>query len=365
MKILITNCVLARRTGSELYVKEVAEALLRRGHTVGIFSEELGALADELRAAGILVTDDLSKIGWKPDIIHGQHYLETLAAIHRFPDVPVVFLRHGWRPWQERPPLHPNIFRYFAVDGLTLKNATEKRGVPEDRISLIHNFVDLDRFTVRGSLPYTPESAVVFNNVASESNFLPLVREACRRSGIRLDVMGAASGHPCQHPEKKLGGYDIVFAVGRSALEALATGTAVIVCGEIGVGPMVTTANFRQLRENNFGTATMYSGPDTDAINREIQKYDADDSVELTRELRSLIGISEAIDNLESIYHEAILGFRISGTGKLSTVPVGPARYPFFRKIFRIYMRSRFAVLLAFSSPVIFIDKLRKFLRQL
>lgn len=42
MRVLITNNTLAGRAGSELYVRDLALALLRRGHTPLAYSTNLG-----------------------------------------------------------------------------------------------------------------------------------------------------------------------------------------------------------------------------------------------------------------------------------------------------------------------------------
>jgi hypothetical protein len=55
MRVLFTNNTLAGRMGTELYVRDVAVALLKRGHQPIAYSTILGDVADELRAAGIPV----------------------------------------------------------------------------------------------------------------------------------------------------------------------------------------------------------------------------------------------------------------------------------------------------------------------
>src|SRR5262245_51116048 len=117
MKVLFTNNSLAHREGTELYVRDVALALLRRGHAPIVYSAVPGEVAAELRAATIPVVDDLAAIGATPDIIHGHHHLETTAALLHFPDVPAISFCHGWLPWEEAPPpALPNVVGYVAVD---------------------------------------------------------------------------------------------------------------------------------------------------------------------------------------------------------------------------------------------------------
>jgi hypothetical protein len=61
---------------------------------------------------------------------------------------------------------------------------------------------------------------------------------------------GSATRWP---PEGLLPHYDLVFAKGRCALEALAVGAAVVLCDASGLGPLVTAAELDGLRARNFG----------------------------------------------------------------------------------------------------------------
>ena len=101
--VLITNAFIENWSGSELYVHDVAMELIKRGHKPVVYSPHIGKLAEELRSKSIPVIKDLNLIGVKPDLIHGQHHLETMTAIAHFPGTPAVFFCHGWLPWEEPP----------------------------------------------------------------------------------------------------------------------------------------------------------------------------------------------------------------------------------------------------------------------
>ena len=58
MKVLITNFRLAARTGTELYVR------------------------------------DLAAVASTPDVIHGQQKRETMVAMLHFPEAPAVYFCH-------------------------------------------------------------------------------------------------------------------------------------------------------------------------------------------------------------------------------------------------------------------------------
>src|SRR5207302_480812 len=148
----------------------------------------------------------------------------------RFPGVPAIYVCHGWAPWQEAPPRSPRILRYVAVDHACRDRLVFEHGISEEKVRVLFNFVDLERFAPRAPLPARPTRALVFSNAASERTHVGVLREACARAGIALDVVGLDAGNPSSSPETLLGAYDLVFAKARAALEALAVGAAVVLC---------------------------------------------------------------------------------------------------------------------------------------
>ena len=306
MKILITNNTLAGRAGTELYVRDVAVELLKRGHTPVAYSTLLGTVADEIRAATVPVIDHLDALATPPDLIHGHHHIETMTALLHFPGVPAIFFCHGWLPWEELPPKFPRIVRYVAVDETCRDRLVHEHAIPEKRVRLILNFVDLKRFKPRNPLPEKPTRALVFSNNATENTNLPAVRQACLRTKLELDVVGSGVGNPTNHPEEVLGKYDLVFAKGRAALEALSVGTAVILCDAAGIGPMVTTANVRALRPLNFGIRTLQNPFCTDFLIQQIASYNASDAMQVSSWLRQTAAMDDALDHLIALYEEVL-----------------------------------------------------------
>ena len=100
LRILLTNNTLGARGGSELYVRDLALALMRRGHFPVAYSTVLGDVAAELREATVPVVDDLRALNMPPDVIHGQHHLDAMTAMLQFPEVPAIYVCHGWLPYR-------------------------------------------------------------------------------------------------------------------------------------------------------------------------------------------------------------------------------------------------------------------------
>ena len=343
LRILITNHFLRARTGSELYVCELATSLLRRGHTPIVYSPQLGHAARELRKTTVPVIDNLDAIGTPPDLIHGQHHVETMSALLRFPNTPAVFFCHGWLPWEETPPQHPRILRYVAVDDTCLDRLVSESGIREERVSVILNSVDLEQFLPRSPLPEKPARALVFSNGAKETTHLGAVREACLKHGLTLDVIGANAGNVAARPQDVLGQYDIVFAKARCALEAMAVGNAVVLCDIIGAGPMVQTGELDRLRRLNFGVRTLRGRIDAAVLEKEIARYDATDAAQVSQRIRATAGRDAAVDQIIALYEEVIEEFE--GGARRDEDAEGRAESVYLRDLTSFFEAERAAIL--------------------
>ncbi len=307
LRILITNTALAARNGTTVYVRDLALDLLKRGHTPLAYSTILGDVAEELRAASVSVVNDLNRLEVVPDVIHGHEHMETMTALLHFPGVPAIYFCHSPTVWYDTAIVFPRVLRYVAVDHACRDRLLVRHGIQEERIRVLLNFVDLDRFKVRNTpLPARPKRALIFSNYANSQTHLPAVREACRRAQIQLDVVGSGEKNESVRPEEIVGEYDLVFAKGRCALEALAVGSAVILCDAPGVGPMVTTGELDKLRPLNFGIRTLREPLNPDVLVREIERYDSADAAAVSELIRAHAGHESVIDELISLYQEVI-----------------------------------------------------------
>ena len=320
--VLITNTALANRAGSELYVRDLAVELHRRGHKPLVYSPRLGGVAQEIRLATIPVVDNLDSIGSAPDLIHGQHHLETMTALAHFPGVPAVCVCHGWLPWEETPPRHPRILHYVAVSDAVRDRIVYEHGIPEERVRIIRNFVDTGRFRPRAPLPPSPRKALLFDNHATEQNYVKAIREACSRQGIALDVVGLHNGNPTSRPEGLLGDYDLVFSRGRAALESLAVGAAVVCCGVEGAGPMVSMENLERLRRHNFGIRILDQPITVDWACEELRKYDPADVVAVSQAIREGSSLTGAVDQMLDLYRTTLVTWQTNSPTRVSAESV-------------------------------------------
>jgi hypothetical protein len=305
LTVLITNRILQTRTGTEVYVRDLAASLLRRGHLPIVYSPHLGEMAGEIRAGTVPVVDDLGQIGTAPDIIHGHHGLETLAALLAFPGVPAIAVCHSWLGWPDAPVHFPRVARYLAVDDTCRDRLVFEHGLPADRVHVRLNAIDLTQFQPRGPLPARPARALVFGNSAGGA-YLDAIERACAARGIAVDAAGVRARAVLGRPQDVLGQYDLVFAKGKSALEAAAVGTAVVLADLHGIGQMVTTGNVDQLRPLNFGVRALRRPPSPDVVAGEIARYDAADAAAVSSRIRAADGHETLVDELLDLYAEVL-----------------------------------------------------------
>ncbi len=287
-----------------MYVRDLAYSLLRAGHHPMAWSPITGPVAEEIRAMGVPVFDDIDKIP-EPDLIHCHHRAEAVAALSRFPARPGIYVQHAFHAWQDDTPVHPRLLRYVAVDDLCRRRVLTA-GIDTAKVLTIRNGVDIRAFGRRGRLPDRPIRGLVFSNAASEHNYVPAIRAACESLGIELDVAGVGVGAVLERPELALRQYDVVFAKARAAVEAMAVGCAVVVTDESGLSGMVTSQTIVEGRAWNFGQQLLVRPNDVELLRSEIERYDVDDAAACTDWVRSNCTLEQAVDQLLTTYYDVL-----------------------------------------------------------
>jgi hypothetical protein len=292
-------------SGTVIYTRDLALELLRRRHRPIVYTWLGGAVGRQLRAAGVPVYEDLWRIREVPDVVHGHHRPLVRGAILRFAGVPVLaFCHNPTDPWDAAEP-DPQIRRYLGVSKLCRQRFLDL-GAPAAAVEIRPNFVDLRRFVPRGPLPASPARALVYSNYATADTHLPAIAAAAERLGLALEVIGSGVGRSVDDPERLLPGFDLVFAVGKSALEAMAVGAAVVLVDRPGLGPMVTAAELPRLREMNFGLAALVDPVTPEGIERAVALYDATDAARVSEMVRAACGLETAATDLLALYRQTI-----------------------------------------------------------
>jgi CheY-like chemotaxis protein len=272
MKILLVNHTLAYYAGSETFTYALALELTRLGHDVTCFSPRLGKLAERLAEQGIPVVGDLADGPDHVDIIHSHHRHESLLAFARYPHTPMILVCHGVLPWQEQPlKARLNIHRYVAVSEEIRDHLIRDHGIAAGDIVILRNGVDLERFDCRVSIAPRPRQALVLSNYMPDSQ-RELVRRVCGRLGIAVREIGRSRS--VWNVEEEINRADVVFGLGRSALEAMACKRVVVVYDYNGGDGLVTPGRFALLRRRNFSGRTFGKLYTEEELAEEILAYD-------------------------------------------------------------------------------------------
>jgi hypothetical protein len=195
--------------------------------------------------------------------------------------------------------------RFVAVDDTCRDRLLYEHAIPADRLDVLLNFVDLELFRPREPLPPRPGRALAIGNDIRPRD-LEVLAEACASAGLVLDAFGRGLGRPADAPHTLLPRYDLVFAKARCAMEAMAVGTAVVLFGANGLGPLVTAAEFDRLRRLNFGVRSQDRPLEACRIIEQIARYNADDACTVAQRIRAEADKDRVVDAIVKVYRRAI-----------------------------------------------------------
>ena len=248
MKVLLSNHSLAGVGGTEKWTYAMARELQRRGYEVAVFTFACGLTAHKLAERGIRVFDkDVPVEDFDLKLINSSTCLEQLRSVKGF----TVFTSHG--------PKHPLEMPSSGADAYAAVSPEVQDRVAGlgHRAEVIYNGVDLSEFTAEFTPDaYSPPRVLSLCKSVATSWMLS---DACNelkwpftwvnyRERVVWDIAGLIHEH------------DIVVGCGRSAIEGLACGRAVLVFDgrteEPRADGWVTRDNVEHLRRKNFSCRT-------------------------------------------------------------------------------------------------------------
>jgi hypothetical protein len=209
MRVLIGNMFLHTIGGSESFTHAVAEELLRRGHEVDLFAPNSGAsvYADDL---GI----ELNQLHGDYDAALVSHYPVVNMVLEKFSYLEgrIIQTCHGLIPTLEKP----NPWARLVVISEEIQHVHGG--------TLVRNGVNLDRFKPSHPLPEKPERLL---SLSQSDEFNAMLSEVCFKRDIELRTRNK-NVNPVFDVSTDIMWADIVVAIGRSAIEAMACWRAVL-----------------------------------------------------------------------------------------------------------------------------------------
>jgi FkbM family methyltransferase len=314
VRIALCNVALDNYAGSELWVSDIAKYLKTSGVDVIVYSPHCGKVAADLRMAQVRVTssiDDVASFG--PSLLHINHFESAKPLIERLKKSTVVFnMTHGLLPRAGLP-------GYSSVDcygSVSIHSKAKIHALTEtgwDEILTLPNFFDERRFTQISSLPGNRKALIFSSRTPPE--FRERLRTLLTPLDFTLDHVGYG-GTVSSRPEQVLPQYDVIFAVGRSAIESLASGAHVILWDFGVIGPAVTAQNYWQCVATNFDLASntlpwtfIEDGEGPGWLRDQVLKINATSRTQTTQLTRAYLPLSAAGARLIEAYHDILRRF--------------------------------------------------------
>ena len=305
MRILITNERLDQRAGSDGFVRDLARGLQALGHYVIVYGSDQHQRPRFLERDSIPVAADLERLPFRPDIIHARHHLDAMTAVSGLPGVPAI--HHCIAPASSIVlPVHPRIHRYVAPS-TDVAGRLAGEGIGEERIDLVGNAVDLQRFARRREPATPPRRVLVYDDeLGADSPVVSAIRAAAAARGLSLDHLGRRFGRVIDNPELRLLDYDIVCARGRKAIEALACGCAVMIIAHDRGERLVDRLDVARLRDTDFSVGADAPVASADRLAAAFAGYAPESAAAATAEVRSACDFPRLASELEAVYRSAI-----------------------------------------------------------
>lgn len=305
--ILLTNHHLLDLTGSEIYTFTLAEQLSKNGHSVTIYSKYVDKTKLLFDNIGLRIVENLDEIkNIRFDIAHVHHNINAMEVRNTFPNLPIVFLAHGVLPFLEQAPsVDLNISKFLAVSEEIKDNLTLS-GIPDRDISILGNMVDEIKFLSNKSINAVPQNALVISGRIDELKE-SVIRMACEALNIRVKFVGGRFGELKQKEIKELiEEADIVFSLGRGAIEAMFMGRIAIIFDYLGGDGIITEHNFHEIKKCNFSGRRYKHDFSVNDLISEIKKYDSSQSDKLRRLALDNFSATKLTNRLLTHYVDAL-----------------------------------------------------------
>lgn len=311
LKVLLAVHHLKARSGSELYVSELAQSLSERGATVAIFTLMRGPLAAQLEAdTGIRVFGPSDLLGvqrFAPDIVH-SHHLTTFHLLGEIlPGVPRVHGILGVVPALEHPPITiAEASRVFVVSERVAERVLAR--APElESVDIVRNWFD-ERQLVEVN-PYTvpddrPHRVLVVSDKTSPDRDRALATLEAEGFAMVTRVGG-------QHGQREITGaflqqHDAVVTIGRTVLLAAAVGVPCIVADQEMSDGLITHDIVDLLARKNFTGRQLRRSITAEHLRSEIARSKDIDREALSRKIRAEYGLSARSRYFLSVYDDVL-----------------------------------------------------------
>ena len=282
--ILVANNQLDKFGGSETFTFAIIEELKRRNFNVEYFTFKKGKTSNYIEKLGVPFSSKK-----KYDLILANH---NTCVQHLHKKGIIIQTCHGIYPDLEQPSIFADSYVSITEE---VKKHLEKNGF---KSTTILNGINFRRYNIKN--PISKKIKTILSLTQSETANLK-IKEVCRT--LNLEYLELNKNNKSSwHVENFINKADLVFAIGRSAYEAMACGRPVIIYDErhyfeaAGDG-YLTLENFDNFVLNNCSGRTLKLKFSYKDLINEIKKYKESDSILLRQKADKVLNIQNKVDD--------------------------------------------------------------------
>lgn len=255
MKILFATNHLWNYTGSERNLMGLAGALADRGHQVACVAAIVSPrLRIGVQDAGLRLLEGKAEAlrGFDPEVVFCQHHSAAVLVRSFLPRVPMALAHLGVEPELEQAPLVPAGVGLHLAISEEVQARVVSQGIPAGNVRIFRNAIDERLHAPRADVG--PGNGALLFSYKMPAEVVAVISAAVDSFGMVLDA-GSLTTHGVQVPEAvadRLRAARLVFASGRSALEAALSGATVIILGPKGLDGALTAQTWQELAQANF-----------------------------------------------------------------------------------------------------------------
>jgi hypothetical protein len=271
MELVLATHKLAEPGGAQTYALTVAEQLARLGHSVTLYTRELGAVAELAHERALRVTATPEELPPQADgVVVGVDRSLALELAARYPQAARVFVVHGSEDIHLPPPVPGVVAATIVLNDLHSARAAASVGAGE--VVRLRQPVDLRRFSPTGRPRERPTRVLLLGNYhANSAGRSGMLRQAWADAGLQWREAGGES--QTLDVPKAIAEVDVVVGYGRSALEAMACGRPVYVHDHSGSEGWITPESYARMEAGGFAVAAVRPPPDIEQLRADIDAY--------------------------------------------------------------------------------------------
>jgi hypothetical protein len=274
VELILATHRLADPGGAPTYALTVAEQLARLGHSVTLYTRELGAVAELARERVLRVTANAEELPVEVDaVISGVDRSLTLELAARYPRATRLFVVHGSEEIHLPPPVSGAVAATIVLNDLHAARAASCADAGE--VVRLRQPVDLRRFSPCGRPRDRPARVLLLGNyhksTAGRANAL---REAWVDAQLDWREVGGAT--QTLDVPREIAQADIVVGYGRSMLETMACGRLAYVHDHSGSEGWITPESYERMEAGGFAVAAVRPPPNAEQLRSDIEAYRSD-----------------------------------------------------------------------------------------